>query len=276
LFEMLMAIPESAGIFEPFHPVLVPEAGRRGLHEGRFVMPGADFEHADFVRRALEGGVRNEFTLGKLRLERAFRPRQFLVKFVRGNTLLPWIAEAFPLPPAALIIRHPGAVVASLLRLGGGWVEAKRPAVPEYLDRDSGVSDWVRSLSTPEEELALFWALENRVALGMTDPNRIRVVSYEHLYRRGVPALEPIFQAWNQPIPDGLDARFNRPSTTTQRRMHAKIEKGEAAVAWREELGAARVERVLSVVRRLGFDAYSHDDLPDEARLTALIGRDRS
>lgn len=272
LFEMLMAPPGIAGIFEPFHPILVPEAGKRGLDDGRFIMPGTSFEHEDFVRRVLEGRVRNDFTLGRLRPLRALRPRHLLVKFVRANALLPWIVEAFPLPPAVFLIRHPCAVVASLIRLGGDWVEPKLPPFPAHL---KSLEPFVQSLDTPEERCAAVWALENRVALGMIRPARVRIVSYERLYSAGPKELEPILSAWNLPTPKKQSVRFRHPSTTTQPCMYEKIRSGQGLGAWRDELGTARTERVLAVVRRFGFNAYSEEDMPDEQCLLSMVGRDR-
>ncbi len=275
VMELLSTIPRTAVLFEPFNGEHVPEARERGFDRLPYVAPGTSFEHAGFVQRALEGRVRTEFTLGRCPTHRAIGPRRWLVKLVYANPVLAWMVDEYPIPPPAFLIRHPCAVVASYLRLGDRWVAQAAPELPAPLAHERGLADYVAGLERPEERSAAHWAMGNRIALGMLSPSRVRLLSYERLYSRGPDELAPVFEAWKVPMPDAVHARFGQLSTTTMSHSYGKFARGEVLTAWRTELGNERTRRILDVVHRFGFGAFTDAPEPDHEKIVGMIGMDR-
>ena len=80
-----------------------------------------------YVRDALKGNVelgpswhfRHETPIGKL-FEHVTHQR-LVVKFCRAGRMLHWLADRFPVRQLVVIIRHPCAVIASMLNMGDNW-----------------------------------------------------------------------------------------------------------------------------------------------------------
>lgn len=130
-----------------------------------------------------------------------FRPKQgqaAIVKCIRANLLLGWISSNISCP-VALIVRHPGAVIESKMRLDAIAKEAglivgaddwdpyvvlnhylsdellRRDYLDQYLDQ----LNW--DTLTPIEANTVIWCIENMVPLRQSNIDNIHVCSYEHL-----------------------------------------------------------------------------------------------
>lgn len=108
---------------------------------------------------------------------------QPLVKCIRANLMLPWIARHLRCR-VALVVRHPGAVVESELR--GRW---NASYALERFREDSRLheltGDRYRPLLSKKlsqvESLALRWVIENQWVMEAAETNGIRVIHYENL-----------------------------------------------------------------------------------------------
>ncbi len=123
-----------------------------------------------FTRRSLLSATRSDDR--PRALWRALTGKRLLIKEIRSNLMVGWLARTFDLC-VVLLLRHPCATVASQASLGWGTkpkivddLLLQRELVEDHLKNalpqfDSGVPD-----STPAR-LAIRWAVENRVALAM-------------------------------------------------------------------------------------------------------------
>ncbi len=134
--------------FEPLHPEAVPEAARYAglylpadescpeLHDMLAVVFAGDAKNdwinfrvrPDRLRlnigvvkspRKLYEWLRRRRKLARnVRTYSKYRGARVLTKFIRANLLLPWMNNQFK-ARIAFIVRHPGAVIESKIRLGG-------------------------------------------------------------------------------------------------------------------------------------------------------------
>ncbi len=276
-------------VFEPLHPQGLPRA--RGLAY-RYAPPDDDSpELRRFFDDLLAGRIHGLWPDYRIRPDRfnilTHGVRQFvwnarklvrhrrlyrdqrtrsaaLIKMIRANLMLAWIASHYEVP-VLLVVRHPCAVIASRLKIGGSdWDACKalghylgdRPLVETVRDR-FGV-DITHNDRRPEATLAVVWCIENMLPLAWAAEFGFAVVSYEGLladpateWRRVIQALglsnlpaENILKAPSQQVAPDLRNREIGASNTAK---------------WRSELDNEQLERIAGVLDKFGCTQYRVD-----------------
>ncbi len=252
LGDLLAAGLKARVVFEPFHPVHVPEAARFGLMPYR-APEDPDTELLEFCRLVFSGRLRNGWVD---RQANRILPAGRVVKCVRANLIAAWLRHRLPEVPAALLVRHPAAVVLS--RMEVGWdpaLDLGALLADARLGRDhlAGHLDWARSLATEEERNALIWAIHYRVALRQRDPAAgVAVVFYEDLRADPDAGTRALFERLGRPGERVPGRYLRRPSSTA--RTHGVAGRAGAPDRWPHRLGGERLGRVRAVVERLGLD----------------------
>jgi Sulfotransferase family len=266
LAELLGTIPRSAMLWEPLFPDADPELRRIGFTERTYIRPeGERPEMEAYLRRVLTGRVLNRWTLQRTSLLDVYRATRWIVKFVRANMLLPWLARRFPVRRPLLLIRHPCAVVASQSRIAS-WREATISDCPEFFDAFPRLRSTCSRLKTQEEILAARWCLDYFVPLTTPPPHAWQIVSYERLVLEGPRELQKIFAGLNIAMPPDAAAHLHTPSATA--RPWSGIRQGvDPLDGWRRVLSPIQCQRVLDVTSAFGLDIYGHDLEPDYRRL---------
>lgn len=284
-----------ATIFEPLHPDAVPAMA---AYAGRYLRTeeGCD-ELETFLRRVFSGQVRDTWMTYRVRPDRlALRknilagPRQayeccrrwkklarhymryrrvqgkpVLVKFIRANLMLPWLVAHLDVRIVALV-RHPGAVIESKLRLGGDdWepgiiIEHYRSQANLDADLLSAHEGILRQHLTPAGEQALIWCIENKLLMEHAEEWGIVLGYYEDLLD------ESNEVAWRS-IVDGLGLS-NIPDTVLRRRASQQTsrltsERGYDSGhcgAWRSRLSPAQSSEIQRVLDSFGIEQYSMDE----------------
>ena len=216
-----------------------------------------------FTRRSLFSGRRPRDRPHAL--WRAFSGKRLVVKEIRSNLMIGWLARTFDLR-VVLLVRHPCATVASQTSRGWG---TKRKVIDALLRQPELVQDHLKDdlerlgsgyLDTTVGRLAARWAVENRVALAMAaQDDRILPVAYEDLLVRPRPELERIFAflGW---APRESDWRRVLPMAGTG--QGSGVPPAERLGSWKTRLPAQEAACILRVVRSLGVDFYDEGDLP--------------
>jgi Sulfotransferase family len=266
LAELLGTIPRSAMLWEPLFLDADPELRRIGFGDRTYIPP--DGERPDmeaYLRRVLTGRTLNRWTLQHTNVFDVCRVRQWIVKFVRANMLLPWLVRRFPVRRPLVLIRHPCAVVASQSRIGA-WKHPVIPDCPEFFDAYPHLRSICSRLKTQEEILAARWCMDNFVPLSTPPPHAWRVVPYERLVRDGPRELQRIFSELNVAMPREATTRLRTPSASATPR--SRIRHGlDPLDGWRSILSPVQCQRVLDVTAAFGLDVYGHDLEPDYGRL---------
>lgn len=245
-------------VFEPFHPGKVEAF--RGFRSKQYLRPGDRRE--EFLapaRRVLSGEMRNGWT------DRggALLARRRLVKEVRANLLLGWMAENFPGMPIVLLVRHPCAVVSSRLALG--W----RDNLDETMGQEELVEDYLLSIKEeilgardPFERHLFLWCIDNYVPLKQFQPGGLHLCFYENLLLDPEPELHRLFAALGQ----NFDERV----------LHRTSQRGASGDhlvdGWRLGMTRRRLERTLEILGLFGLDrVYGEGPLPDPSGARALM-----
>ncbi len=194
------------------------------------------------------------------------RNRPAVVKFIRGNLMAEWIAQHYAVP-AAVIVRHPCAVLSSvLLRHGQEWEQdAVAELLARYLAQESLVSDRLAGILPRVESLRSFaaqhtavWCIENGAFLGARRSERLAVEHYESLLMEPAAAWTRLTKSLGLPRqPDA--ALQQKPS---QQASYQAIQEGVQygfLDNWRQHLDEAQLDDVQAVLDLFGIATYSVD-----------------
>ena len=250
-------------IFEPFHPGKVGDF--RGFGSKQYLRPGDRREEfLEPARRALTGELRSGWT------DRGGAPGsgRRLVKDIRANLLLGWLAENFPGMPIVLLMRHPCAVVSSRLALG--WRDnleeamGQRELVEDHL---LPIEGRIRSARDPFERHLFLWCIDNHVPLRQFSPGGVHLCFYENLLLDTEPELRRLFAFLGRDFDDGVLGKLERPSFTSRRGSRP------SADGWRSRVAGEQVARAGEVLGLFGLDrVYGPGTMPDPAGALALMG----
>jgi hypothetical protein len=225
---------------------------------------------SQFTRRTLFSGRRPSDRPHAL--WRALTGRRLVVKEIRSNLMLGWLASTFDLR-VVLLVRHPCATVASQASRGWG---TQRKVIDVLLRQPELVQDHLMDdlerlgsafPDTTAARLAIRWAIETRIALAMAaQDDRILPVAYEDLLLRPRAELERIFAflGW-------------APRDSDWRRVLSRTGHGptpaERLGSWKARLAAQESACILAVVRSLGVDLYDESELPTRSLSAASARR---
>ena len=216
--ELLAAGPGSCPIFEPLEGD--PRAAE--LSPGPRTSCGPRRRVPDleaFLARVMRGAHVTRWSMRLASHRRLLRGRALRRQARAALPGAGWLAATFPDTPIVLVVRHPCAVVQSMLtvRWSGSTaaeILAKRPEPAtrralEILDgRDS-----------PAEVFAALWASEMLAMLGETDPTRTSLVAYESVVDDPAGTLGPVMEQLRLPRPPTWwPARAGRRPRPTRRR----------------------------------------------------------
>lgn len=262
LGDLLAAGLKARIVFEPFHPVHVPEAARFGLMPYR-TPDDEDPQLLEFCRSVFSGELRGPWVD---RQASRILPAGRVVKCVRANLFSAWLRARLSDVQVVVLVRHPASVVLS--RMGVGWdpsmdVDAllgNERLIRHHLADDL---DWARSLATEEERNALVWAIHHLVTFRQRDPLAgSRVVFYEDLLADPSAVLTDLYRSLGRPSARTHERRLRRPSSTALTPAVAVERRPGAGL---RRLGQDRAARVRAVVDRLGLDwVYGSGSRPTE------------
>jgi Sulfotransferase domain len=239
----------------------------RPLHR-RYLRPENDDPALLALARSLVSGrVRD---LRADRFNRQPFPRKRLVKEIVANLSLSWLHRHFPEIPIVLIVRHPGAVVQSRLRLG--WTYGLRiflrqePLMSEVL---APFREGMERASSQVEIQTYHWCVETLVALKQFKRGEMCFAFYEDVCADPRSELTRLFAFLQKPIDERAFAAVERPSSQTYRALPSR----EALMhGWRKHFTDGELGRMNEIVAQFGLDRlYGGDGAPDMAAAQQLF-----
>jgi len=282
--ELLRVLPEYKLLNEPLGIVSNPEAEEAGFRQRTYLVPDADRPQLySYMRTVLQGRVPHSWKyrfsgstpLGIL--AEHVRGRKVIVKFTRALRLLRWINHQFDIRGTVLLIRHPCAVIASMLK-HGGWGPAhleNRGDTPLEQALGGPIPDELYGRFAPSLEgieshidiLAHMWALDYHVALfGQGRFYPWVLVPYERLVMEKIDELKRILNVLGVPISSEMKERFNRASSSASSDLKTEDALDQLS-KWKKDLSGAEIDRILDIAHNFGVDFYSRDLHPDYDRL---------
>jgi hypothetical protein len=294
---VLDALAEANGlrtVFEPLHPLAIPDARPYAY---RYLRPQTEHAAAEaFFSDVFAGRRHSSWTSYRVRPDRlrlsasTFRSiaslhsyvrrwqalyeryhryapakhRVPLVKFIRANLLLGWILERFD-ARVVLVLRHPGAVVESRLRLEGDEWEP-RAQLLQYLGQPELQEDYLfkynellRGPLSLAEAHTVIWCIENQLALQQLAASCTLIAHYEHLVTEGPAAWHPLVEALalrGMPEPDVL----MRPSQSAAHRGEHRAHGAADIARWRDALDSPTRRQIARVLDAMEVTLYDMDD----------------
>lgn len=197
--------------------------------------------------------------------------RHLLVKDVRVNLMLAWLKTNFPDLRIVLLLRHPGAVADSRLRLG--WhhhlddLLAQRELVEDHLAPHVAR---FRNERSPFQQHVLLWCVETLVPLTELRPYDVHVMFYEHLYASPDNELARLSAFLGEPL--GRDgAAFDQPTVVS--RSDSPIRQGADPLrSWKRAISREEQLRMAETLDAFGLGhVYGTDPLPLHADGNALL-----
>lgn len=264
LEEMIAKVPGVATLWEPLDIERNPVAGRTGFWWRQHIPEDADWPEAHamfedlFAGRTLSPYLARATTLQQLKTA-----DRLLVKFVRGNLLLPYIVKQFSVPPPVLLVRHPCAVVASMKSFGLWTMRDQVVAPPHRYDHVyRKLNEMIGPVRSEAAYMAKIWCINNAWILKHHGTgNQWQLVTYEDLVLNTRTTLNSILQKWGMEPSTESDSVLNRPSKTTHLSspVHDPMEQ---LTAWKRLLSKEEIRDILDVMDRCEVNFYNEDVLP--------------
>ncbi len=233
-------------LFEPLHPDKgLPLA--QSLPNGRYVPPDADdLTLRDAIADILSGAQHNAWTDQYEDRPADQDPRPPLVKAIRLNLMLPWLHRQFPEMPLVYILRHPGAVIGSQMRMkwGDGSVQQARLLSQAPLT-DGPLQPVLPLLKHADDEFTrrlAIWCAVQFVLLNAL-PASVPVVRYEDLVLKPGQTLPPLYERLNLPYNEAAVMQaVGIPSATTWSGTTPPAEAIRKLDKWREGFSAKQLD----------------------------------
>lgn len=266
LEEMLGTMPRTATLWEPLD--LDRGTGFRELGFGwrQHIPEGTRWPEAeDLFSRHFSGKVLSPYLAQATTPAELRAADRLIVKFVRGHLLLPWLVERFPMPKPVFLVRHPCAVVASMIKHGawkGHPIPPPQPAAHRHDELVRHYHDIAGAIQTEEEYLAYIWCSTHAYLLKHPLNDKAwTTITYEELLLNTEATLKKVFASWGMQVPPEALEISKRPSRTT-RPGSPTAEPMDQLSHWRSKLDQGQKDRILRMLQRFDLDLYGADPLP--------------
>lgn len=200
---------------------------------------------------------------------RSWRSReQLIVKCIRCNLLLDWLVARFN-AKVLLLVRHPGAVVESKLRIGGISWDPERMLNTYRQDANlkglRGGLYWglLSKDLTPAQALTLLWCIENQVPMADATANGYLIVHYEDLVDQGEPVWDRIAEFFGLVNRRWDDDLLSRPSQQASGVWQGRKGPLSSHSNWIGRIEPQEMSEIAEILKVTGEEVYdAHDPRP--------------
>lgn len=259
--QLISRLPKYTTLYEPFHPLWFPQTKQCNVGPRPFVWPGEDAPAIrDYLQALFAGnitGIYPQYHRNFIEVFKRVNASKMVIKFVRGNRLLPWITQNIQMRATIFLVRNPYATVASQMRTGisGYYGDNSIPSADRIAKEawQSGcmnktVCKFLEELQDKEEYLAAIWALDHVVPLSFEQSHAWYFLGYEKLCSRPKVELGKVFDWLGEPR--GLEKAIKQVdipsvSTPTSDRGPSQNQRGKQDVLSYESY--KKIERVLDI-----------------------------
>lgn len=263
LAELLNDRNDHRYMFEPLTPPHVQAFSH--FRRGQYLRPGnRDPSYRQPLEAVISGRIRNRW-VDHLNCTPLASKR--LIKDIHGNLLLKWLHVNMPGIRIVFVVRHPLAVIVSRLNTAPfDPFHQFEPRLGRFLEQEDLVTDFLRpfagaiaSASTPLEQHAYAWCIENYVPLRQFQPGQIHMLCYEHLRWTPQDELPRLAAYLERDFEKNVLEKMHRPSRTAG--YDSSLSKGlDPATAWTRRCSRDDVRTVLGVLAKFGLDEIYTDN----------------
>jgi len=266
LAEIISNLPGYSQIFEPLNVKYIKETKESGFKVNMYLDASDEWDKGiPLFDKILKGKLINTWTTSQIKVSDVLKTKNIVVKMVRANMLLGWFLHHFKVRPPVLIIRHPCAIVSSVM--SKKWIPNKKLLLSnDYFKKHPEMHEKCKHLSEPEELATLRWCLQYHTPLSLNKPYPFILVCYEQLVRDGAKELKRLFDLWGLGITDDIIASALKPSHTVTSNSAVATGK-DPLMGWKKKLTQQQISNILDVVKLFSMDFYTEDVEPDYLRL---------
>ncbi|MBZ9652098.1 sulfotransferase domain-containing protein [Psychroflexus montanilacus] len=186
-----------------------------------------------------------------------FLPKQFIIKFVRGNLMAPFLNQYYDIP-VVHVIRNPYEVIKSQQRVKFPWLYdlsyfAKQNDLKNILADKYQVHVEDYKSKSVVEILALRWCIENVVVIEDLNANQSQnyhIVKHEDL-RTDVGVYKNLCATLGIEVLDGIEKEYKKPSTKAHPKSTVRGQNDD-----REFLNEGEKGLILKVLEKFGQKFY--------------------
>ena len=243
-------------MYEPFHNRNVSQVEH--FRTWQYLRPtDSSARYLEPAAAIFEGRIRNPWISAYNRRMIA-GPR--IIKDVRSLMMIGWIRAHWPEMPVVLLMRHPCAVLNSLLKLRWHSNAAKEILAQPQLMEDhlEPFRADIEAVSRDVDDHMLAWCANYYVALRQLRGQDVFVAFYERILAAPHAEIPRLFSYLRRPIDDRVFTRMAAPSvqarTTREGDSSAVLRGGNLLTDWRRNITQAQIERALWWLKRFGLD----------------------
>jgi hypothetical protein len=181
----------------------------------------------------------------------------YVVKAVLIN---PCFADILSITGAegVFVVRHPCGVVSSQIR-HPGWShfsKESRDLPQSVVERYPHFREVFESVSSQEELLAFWWAVENIIPLDEPKPYPWHMVAYESLVSRPIIEFKKIIEKIKNVEVKNKKLKKDVGKVSKSTKEYSKPQARNPKVVWKNRLEDNQIDRIVEVVTRCGFDQW--------------------
>jgi hypothetical protein len=199
---------------------------------------------------------------------------KLLIKDIRANLMLKWFRVHYPEMPVILLVRHPGAVIHSKMRLN--WtVDLKNFLLQSNLVEDH-LQPFMELMNQPGlsifQQHAMMWCIENYIPFRQFKAGEIQVIFYEDLVMQPERQLKTLFNFIAEPYDAGVMELVNKPSALAKRH-NANLASAEDLISgWKNSISPGDRALLEEIIRNFGMDRlYDPDGIPQIEELDKIM-----
>jgi hypothetical protein len=258
-------------MFEPFHPVKVPEASN--FKENMYVNP--DDSHSElrlYMSRVFDGSLTN------LWVDRDIQNRRFeglLVKDVFANLHAKWALNQFPNIRPILLIRNPMSVASSkFVTKRWNWPESPSFFLEDenlmlnHLSELRSIIKAVESRNDFIEKQILNWCVIHKVLVEQFSLTDIHIVCYEDAYASPEKCISDALKFGKKTCNQILDKSVLNSKSIVSFKGSSIVENKNPLTIWRENITPHQLTLAAELLREFGFaDWYPDFESPNLANI---------
>jgi hypothetical protein len=208
-------------------------------------------KHMDYVMSAQ---IRNSYVVRDNKGK-----RKKVIKLIRGNLMIDWIQDNYDFY-GIFIIRNPLATIDSQIKYNMwkhiqelGPIEMLPKRVIDYFNKNQ--KELIRSVKTPKERLAVFWCINNKIALNFSDKKNLRVIKYEELVAEPEKVIKELSKFAHFPYNNKVRRAIKKKSFTT-REDTKKIKNYDPTKAWKKNFTQEEIDSIVEIVKAFDLEEY--------------------
>jgi hypothetical protein len=202
-------------------------------------------------------------------------------KEVRANFMISWLCQYFDCK-VVYIVRHPCAVVSSILKRTNFWEFGWPETYIEFLNKslyshDAKVADSsipqsyyyiINSAESYIDKIAVMWSITHLLAYKQIKQLGLPLFFYEDFYAHPFQFVNHLLEYLELGNRNIHPAYIFTPSMTTLKTLHGlyeketDIERMGAAIFWDKILSDGQVEQIMNIVEGFGIHIYDKSGFP--------------